>query len=69
MSGRALAWITPVWETQPAKCVSLEDFVGEVKKVFDAPFSWREAARKLLKLRQDSRSVADSAVDFRMLAA
>ena len=28
-----------------------------------------EAARKLLQLRQDSRSVADCAVDFRLLAA
>ena len=29
----------------------------------------REAARKLLQLRQDSLSVADNAVDFRTLAA
>jgi hypothetical protein len=69
MSRRALTWATAVWEQQPAICVSLEEFVGEVRKVFYAPFSKREAARKLNQLRQDSRSVADYAVDIRMLAA
>ena len=64
MSGRALAWDTAVWEQQPTICISLEEFVGEVKKVFDAPFSGREAARKLLQLQQDSCSVADYDVDF-----
>ena len=39
----------------------------EVKKVFDAPLSRR--ARKLLQLGQDSRSVADYAVDLCTLAA
>ena len=33
MSGRALTWATAVWEQQP----SLEGYVGEVRKVFDAP--------------------------------
>ena len=37
-------------------------------KVFDAPLSRREAARKLLQLRQESRNVADYAVDFHTLA-
>jgi hypothetical protein len=68
MSGRALTWATAVWEQQSAICISLEGFVGEVKKVFDAPFSGREAARKLIQLWQDSRSVGDYAVDFRKLA-
>jgi hypothetical protein len=43
--------------------------VGEVKKVFDAQFSGREAAWKVIQLGQDSRSVADFVVDFRTLAA
>jgi hypothetical protein len=43
--------------------------VGEVKKVFDAPLSRREHARKLLQLQQDSCSVADYDVDFHTLAA
>jgi hypothetical protein len=42
--------------------------VGEVRKVFDAP-SGRQATRKIIQLRQNSRSVADYEVDFRTLAA
>jgi ribosome-associated toxin RatA of RatAB toxin-antitoxin module len=41
--------------------------VGEVRKVFDAPFSRREAAWSLIQLRQDACTVADYAVDFRTL--
>ena len=69
MSGKALAWATAVWEQQLAIFFSLEEFVVEVKKVFDAPLSRREAARKLHQLQQESRSVADYTVDFRTLAA
>ena len=58
MSGRALAWATAVWEQQSGVCFSLEGFVAEVTKVFEAPVSGREAAQKLLQLRQDSLSVA-----------
>ncbi|XP_045570093.1 trichohyalin-like [Salmo salar] len=46
----------------------LEGFVGEVRKVFDDPFSGTEAACKLIDLRHDARRVADYALDFRMLA-
>lgn len=42
--------------------------MGEVT-FFYAPFSGREAARKLIQRRQDSCSVTDYAVDFRTLAA
>ncbi|XP_045080421.1 uncharacterized protein LOC123492194 [Coregonus clupeaformis] len=61
MSGRAIAWATAVWEQQSTICLSLEEFVAEVRKVFDSSLSGREAARKLL--------VADYAVDFRTFAA
>ena len=69
MSGRALAWATAVWEQQSTVCLSLEEFVEEVWKVFDSPLSGREAARKLLQLRQDPCNVADYEVDFHTLAA
>jgi hypothetical protein len=42
----------------------LEDFMAEVRKVFDSPVSGREAASKLLEFCQNSSSVADYAVDF-----
>jgi hypothetical protein len=69
MSRRALVWATAVWEQQSAVCFSLEEFVVEVKKVFDAPLPGREAARKLLQLQKDYRSVADYSMDFHTLAA
>ena len=42
MSGRALAWATV--EQQSPGWLSLEEFVEEVRKVFDSPLSGREAA-------------------------
>ena len=69
MSRRALAWATELWEQQSTVGLRLEEFVAEVRKVFDSPLSGREAARKLLQLRKGSRSVAECGVDFRMLAA
>ena len=69
MSGRALAQATAVWEQESAVCSSLEEFVAKEKKVFDSTLSGRDTARKLLQLRQDSRSMADYAVDFRTLAS
>lgn len=63
-SGRALAWATAVWEQQSTVCLRLEEFVAEVRKVFDSPLSRREVAHKLLQLCQDSRSVPDYALDL-----
>lgn len=68
MSGRALTWATAIWEQQPTICVSLDGFVGEVRKVLDAPLSGREAACELNQLRQDAHTVADYVVDFHTLA-
>jgi hypothetical protein len=50
MSGRALSWVKVVCEQQSVICHHLEDFMAEVRKVFDSPVSGREAARKLLEL-------------------
>uniref|UniRef100_A0A8K9V5D1 DUF4939 domain-containing protein n=1 Tax=Oncorhynchus mykiss TaxID=8022 RepID=A0A8K9V5D1_ONCMY len=69
LSVRALNWATAVWEQQPVICSSLEGFVEELRKVVDAPFSRKEAARKLIHLQQDARTVTDYAVDFHTLAA
>jgi hypothetical protein len=69
MSGRALSWATAVREQQSTICCHLEDFMAEVRKVFDSPVSGRVSASNLLELRQNSRSVADYKVDFCTLAA
>lgn len=44
MSGRALSWAMAVWEQQFAIYLCLEDFIAEVRKVFDSPVSRRGAA-------------------------
>jgi hypothetical protein len=58
-----------VWEQQSAICGHLEEFMPEVRKVFESPVSGRKAASKLLDLCQNSHSVADYAVDFRTFAS
>ena len=50
MSERTLACVTAVWELQSAVCLSLEEFVAEVQKVFDSPLSEREAAPATARL-------------------
>jgi hypothetical protein len=52
MSGRALSWAMAVWEQQSAVCGHLEEFMAEVRKVFESLVSGRKAASKLLDLRQ-----------------
>jgi hypothetical protein len=69
MSGRALTWAMAVCKQQSDVGLSLEEFVAGIRKMFDSPWSGKEAARKLLQLRQDSFSVADYVVDFCTLVA
>ena len=71
LSGRAAQWVTALWEShhQDPVCTSLPVFTAELRKVFDHPVQGKEAASKLLSLRQGPRSVAEFSVDFRILAA
>uniref|UniRef100_A0A8C6WL95 Retrotransposon gag domain-containing protein n=1 Tax=Neogobius melanostomus TaxID=47308 RepID=A0A8C6WL95_9GOBI len=57
LQGRALAWASATWETRA------------LKKVFDHPVQGKEAAKRMLSLRQGTRSAADFSIDFRTLAA
>lgn len=49
-------------------CNSYTLFMAEMKEVFD-PVQGKEAASRLLSLRQGPNSVADYAIEFRILAA
>uniref|UniRef100_A0A8C5DM91 CCHC-type domain-containing protein n=1 Tax=Gouania willdenowi TaxID=441366 RepID=A0A8C5DM91_GOUWI len=69
LTGSARAWGSAVWESQSALCFSYDAFVLEMQKVFDHPVRGKDAAKRLLSLRQGSRSVAELAIDFRTLAA
>ena len=69
LRGSALDWATAVRESQPHICLSFDTFISEMKKVFDHPVRGRDASRRLLSLRQGSRSVAEFSVEFRTVAA
>lgn len=69
LRGRALAWASATWETTPTIRHNYNVFVGELRKVFDHPVQGKEAAKRLLSLRQASRSAAEYSIDFRTLAA
>ena len=69
LTGSALAWASAVWESQSNLCYSYPEFTEEMKKVFHHPVSGRDATKRLLSLRQGSRSVAEYSVEFRTLAA
>lgn len=69
LSDKALSWASAVWQSQGACCESYAAFVEEFKRVFDHPVSGRESSKRLLTLRQGSRSTADFAIEFRTIAA
>lgn len=66
---KALAWASAVWQNNPALRQDFDFFEAELKRVFDHPVLGKEAAKRLLALRQGSRSAAEFSVDFRTLAA
>lgn len=69
LSGRAAQWATALWERESQITLNYPQFVAEIRKIFDHPVRGREAANRLLTLRQGSRSVSDYAIEFRILAA
>jgi hypothetical protein len=68
MSGRSLTWATTIGTTAGHLRES-GGVCGRGEEGFSCPIPGREAAQKLIQLRQDTRRVADYSVDFRTLAA
>lgn len=58
-----------VRENQPSLNLFFDEFVSEMKKVFDHPILGRDAAKRLLSFRQGPHSVAEYSVEFRIVAA
>ena len=69
LTGRARDWGTAEWERQSLVCSSVKLFSDGLKRVFDHVTPGREAARGLLHLTQEGRSVADYSIEFRTIAA
>ncbi|KAK7916542.1 hypothetical protein WMY93_012303 [Mugilogobius chulae] len=68
LSGKASQWATAAWESNSEIFQSFVAFTNEMRKLFDHPLKGKEAAKRLLALNQGSASVAQYAIDFRILA-
>ncbi|XP_023805590.1 uncharacterized protein LOC111946461 [Oryzias latipes] len=68
LRGKALQWAQAFLTANPIHQVPFERFINEFRLVFDQPRKEEEATRRLLALRQRSRSVSDHLIDFRILA-
>lgn len=69
VTGKALTWVTAVWESQSPNCRNADLFCEEIKKVFDHVVSSYQAASSFFQLWLGPRSVADFAIEFWSLAA
>lgn len=69
LQGKALAWASATWETKPEIRQDFNVFIADLKKVFDHPVQGKEASKRMLALRQGTRSAAEYSIDFRTLAA
>lgn len=69
LSGRALHWAVASLEKDSFLSSRYDLFVKEFRLVFDHPSDGADSASKLLTISQGARSVADYAVEFRILAA
>ena len=68
LTDKALKWATAVWAKQGSVCSSFKDFQEEMLLVFDQSTTGPDAAKLLMTIRQDKRSVTDYAIEFRTLA-
>ena len=69
LTGRALHWAVATLEKDSYLSSRYDQFIQEFRLVFDHPLDGADSASKLLTITQGSRSVADYAVEFRILAA
>ena len=69
LKGNALEWASALWDSDSPVNDNFDLFVAEMRKVFDHPVEGGNAAKRLISLRQGSRSVAEFSVEFRTHAA
>ena len=68
LKGNALAWASALWDSGSQASDNFDLFVTEMRRVFDHPVEGGDAAKRLMSLRQGSRSVAEFSVEFRTVA-
>ncbi len=69
LTGRALDWVTAVWEGGSMSFPSYTDFLRQFREVFEHTAGGKEAGKKLFALRQGKDTAADYSLTFRTLAA
>lgn len=69
LSGKALSWAAPLWELNDPVVSSLSDFLKLFQNIFEEPGCVSSAANSLLRLRQESASVGQYTLQFRILTA
>ena len=69
LTGRALDWAVASFNHDARFASDYSHFISEFRLVFDHPPDGSDSATKLHSLNQGNRSVAEYAVEFRILAA
>ena len=68
-TSRALEWYTAIAERTPILLTDYRQFREAFLRVFSSPTEIEDAAVRLHKIKQGSRSVSDYAIDFKVTAA
>jgi transposase InsO family protein len=68
LSGDALTWFSGIVEYSPELLLNYENFILELKNLFDDPHAQRHACTSLKRLRQGKFSVTSYSAKFRHLA-
>ena len=69
LKGKALAWVSPYLERNDPVLQDADECLASLQTVFDKPDRASAAEYSLLDMQQDTRSVAQYAIEFRTLAA
>lgn len=69
LAGKAEAWATPEWQNNSSCMTTFRDFSTALKRIFQEVAPGREAAQRLVCLRQGNLGASAYAVEFRTLAA
>lgn len=68
LTHKAIAWASPLIETQDARLNNFEDFIDAMSQMFDDPNRGATAEAALLALRQGRRPVTEYAMEFKRWA-
>ncbi|KAM9324770.1 putative ATP-dependent DNA helicase HFM1 [Gastrophryne carolinensis] len=68
LTHKAIAWASPLIETQDPRLNNLEDFINAMSQMFDDPNRGATAEAALLALRQGRRPVTEYAMEFKRWA-